>query len=248
MVAERGRQDPLSGTILLAIEEPELYQHPTQARTFAATLRALAEDPDQAVQAVYATRSPLFIEPGKFHQLRRLRRVNTKTRTQTTVVAAERHQVVEALKGIMNEAKALRQIDKACPQQLAEAVFADAVVLVEGETDKAVLDAVAERYGGVAAQNIAVIDAVWQGQLAVVRGDPWLPRNSCVACCGQRCRPPPRPDPSRRETLEASGGQSTSVESTAPQGHRVERGGLAFEWPARRRARRSRRLDCCSRR
>jgi energy-coupling factor transporter ATP-binding protein EcfA2 len=158
MVAERGRQDPTSGTILLAIEEPELYQHPAQARAFAETLRALAENPDQAVQAVYATHSPLFIEPGKFHQLRRLRRVNTTGGTRTTIVAAERRHVVEALDGIMSEDKALRQIDKACPQRLAEAVFSDAVVLVEGETDKAVLDSVAVRDGGVAARNISVID------------------------------------------------------------------------------------------
>lgn len=158
MVAERGRQDESSGTILLAIEEPELYQHPAQARAFATTLRALAENPDQAVQAMYATHSPLFIEPGRFHQLRRLRRIETRGGPRTTVVTAERRQVVDALDGIMGEDKALRQIDKACPQQLAEAVFSDAVVLVEGETDKAVLDSVAERHGGIAAQNISVID------------------------------------------------------------------------------------------
>jgi hypothetical protein len=158
MVAEHGRRDESSGTVLLAIEEPELYQHPAQARAFAATLRRLAEDHTQAVQAVYATHSPLFVEPGRFHQLRRLRRIATDGGPRTNVVAARRQHVVDALHGIMLRERTLRQIDKACPQQLAEAVFSDAVVLVEGETDKALLDSVAERAGGVAARNISVID------------------------------------------------------------------------------------------
>lgn len=158
MVAERGRQDPTSGTILLAIEEPELYQHPTQARAFARVLRMLAEDSGQDVQVIYATHSPLFIEPGKFHQLRRMLRVVVDGQQLTKVVSADRDEVTKRLEGVVPSEQVLRQIDKACPQQLAEAVFADAAILVEGETDKAILDAVAERTMGFSARNISVID------------------------------------------------------------------------------------------
>lgn len=170
MVAERGRRNPTSGTMLLAIEEPELYQHPTQARAFASTLRALAEDATQAVQAVYATHSPMFIEPGRFHQLRRLRRVNDGTSTHTAVVAGSSSDVVDALTGVMSEEKTRRQIDKACPQQLAEAVFADAVVLVEGETDRAIFEAIARRDGDILNRNVSIIDVSGKDSIPLCRG------------------------------------------------------------------------------
>ncbi|WP_234406147.1 AAA family ATPase, partial [Methylobacillus glycogenes] len=38
------------GVICLAIEEPELFQHPIQAQTFAKVLRSLAEDDDKRIQ------------------------------------------------------------------------------------------------------------------------------------------------------------------------------------------------------
>jgi hypothetical protein len=169
MVAERGRQDPDSGTILLAIEEPELYQHPSQARSFARNLRRLAEDPDQALQVVYATHSPWFIEPGAFHQIRRLRRVVDDGEPRTVVTAASHQRVIDSLAGIMSEATVRKQIDKACPQQLAEAVFADSLILVEGETDKAVFEAIAARDGGFATRNAAVIDVSGKDSLPLCR-------------------------------------------------------------------------------
>ena len=43
------------GVICLAIEEPELFQHPIQAQTFAKVLRALAEDAGKRIQVTYAT-------------------------------------------------------------------------------------------------------------------------------------------------------------------------------------------------
>ena len=46
------------GVICLAIEEPELFQHPTQAQAFARVLRSLADDPDKRMQVTYATHVP----------------------------------------------------------------------------------------------------------------------------------------------------------------------------------------------
>lgn len=66
-----------NGVICLAIEEPELFQHPIQAQAFAGVLRSLAEDPQQNLQVTYATHSPYFVEANKFHQIRRLVRGDT---------------------------------------------------------------------------------------------------------------------------------------------------------------------------
>ena len=50
------------GVICLAIEEPELFQHPIQAQTFAKVLRSLAEDTGKRIQVTYATHSPYFLD------------------------------------------------------------------------------------------------------------------------------------------------------------------------------------------
>lgn len=67
------------GVICLAIEEPELFQHPIQAQAFAKVLRSLAEDADKRVQVTYATHSPYFLEARHFDQVRRLTRLPSET-------------------------------------------------------------------------------------------------------------------------------------------------------------------------
>lgn len=67
------------GVICLAIEEPELFQHPIQAQTFAKVLRSLAEDAGKRIQVTYATHSPYFLEARHFDQVRRLTRSSDAT-------------------------------------------------------------------------------------------------------------------------------------------------------------------------
>ncbi|MFN7882193.1 MAG: ATP-dependent nuclease, partial [bacterium] len=71
------------GVICLAIEEPELFQHPIQSQTFAKVLRSLAEDTDKRIQVTYATHSPYFLEARHFNQVRRL----TRSADETPVVS-----------------------------------------------------------------------------------------------------------------------------------------------------------------
>ncbi|HFN3717480.1 TPA: ATP-dependent endonuclease, partial [Enterobacter hormaechei] len=71
------------GVICLAIEEPELFQHPIQAQAFAKVLRSLVEDPDKCIQVTYATHSPYFLEARHFDHVRRLTRSSGETPTVT---------------------------------------------------------------------------------------------------------------------------------------------------------------------
>ncbi|MBO2457276.1 ATP-dependent nuclease [Actinomadura violacea] len=73
VLAERKAAEA-SRTVFLAIEEPELFQHPVQARTFASVLRRLAAEPERGIQISYATHSPYFLETDGFHQIRRMTR------------------------------------------------------------------------------------------------------------------------------------------------------------------------------
>lgn len=72
VLARHGTSESEAGTICLAIEEPELFQHPTQARALASALRQLAMNPGDRVQVAYATHSPYFIDPACFDQVRRV--------------------------------------------------------------------------------------------------------------------------------------------------------------------------------
>lgn len=147
LLAEHGRHDPSGAVICLAIEEPELYQHPLQARTFASVLRRLAEDPDRGVQVTYATHSPYFIEAKSFHQIRRVSRSKAPDSKAVTVRGSSVESVVARLDSFIDAESINRQLDGVCLGALGEAFFADVILLVEGSTDRAVLSGVAARDG-----------------------------------------------------------------------------------------------------
>lgn len=145
LLAEHGRGEGEQGVICLAIEEPELFQHPLQARKFAKVLRALAVDADQGVQVAYATHSPYFLEPRSFHQIRRVRRVGGGSQSSVRVLGSDQASVLARVSSYVKESVVKRQLDGVCMGCLAEALFTDKVLLVEGSTDRGVFTGTAER-------------------------------------------------------------------------------------------------------
>lgn len=111
------------GVICLAIEEPELFQHPIQAQTFAKVLRSLAEDAGKRIQVTYATHSPYFIEARHFHQIRRLTRSSDDAPVVTIHLATVAH-VKGKLDGVLSAETVDRQLDGIVANQLAVALFA----------------------------------------------------------------------------------------------------------------------------
>lgn len=146
------------GVICLAIEEPELFQHPIQAQAFAKVLRSLAEDTGKRMQVTYATHSPYFLEARYFHQVRRLTRSTDETRA-VSVHYANFDQVKNKLKGVMKAATVDRQLDNTVTSQLAIALFSNRVFLVEGTTESAIFYGVGDRSlpGSLEASGIAIV-------------------------------------------------------------------------------------------
>lgn len=134
------------GVICLAIEEPELSQHPIQAQAFARVLRSLAEDRSKKVQITYATHSPYFIEPRHFHQVRRLTR-SSEGVPVVTVRAGTVNAIRKQLSGVIKDSSIDRQLDGIITNQLSVALFADRVLLVEGTTESAVFYGIGDRSG-----------------------------------------------------------------------------------------------------
>jgi putative ATP-dependent endonuclease of OLD family len=147
LLADHGAAAGQQGVICLAIEEPELFQHPVQARGFASVLRRLAEDTRQQIQVTYATHSPFFIEAEHFPQVRRVSRsVDADAPApHVSVSHVTLDQVIGHLDGFTKRETVLRRMDAFCVEKLPEALFAEAVILVEGTTDQAVIEGYAER-------------------------------------------------------------------------------------------------------
>lgn len=146
------------GVICLAIEEPELFQHPIQAQAFAKVLRELAEDADKRVQITYATHSPYFLEARHFNQIRRL----TRTSDANPVVSvhfATIEDVKDKLKGIVTAEVVDRRLDHNVADQLSIALFAQRAFLVEGTTELSVFYGIGDRksHGSLEAAGISIV-------------------------------------------------------------------------------------------
>ena len=148
------------GVICLAIEEPELFQHPIQAQAFAKILRSLAENPEKRVQVMYATHSPYFLEARHFDQIRRVTR-STDAAATVSVHHPTSLSVKNALAGIMDENTVDRRLDHNVADQLSISLFANRALIVEGPTEHALIYGIGDRSspGCLEAEGVAIVCA-----------------------------------------------------------------------------------------
>ena len=147
-----------AGVICLAIEEPELFQHPIQAQTFAKVLRSLAEDAGKRIQVTYATHSPYFLEARHFEQVRRLTRSSADIPV-VTVHLATVADVKTRLNGVLNTDTVDRQLDGIVANDLAVALFAHRAFLVEGTTESSVFYGIGDKTcpGSLEAAGVSIV-------------------------------------------------------------------------------------------
>ena len=147
-------------SLVLAIEEPELYQHPSRQRHLASVLLELASGTIPGVaentQVVYTTHSPLFVGLDRFPQIRVLRRIPnedgkakvTRLKTADMEAVAEELWKAHGAQGAKYTAETLRpRLQALMTPWMNEGFFADTVVLVEGEDDRAAILGMAKFMG-----------------------------------------------------------------------------------------------------
>lgn len=166
-VLSRRLTDGQSGQMFLAIEEPELFQHPTQAKAFASVLRDLAMDANQRTQIAYATHSPYFVNPEYFDEVRR---VSTEVATGSSVTCtritrASVKDIQARLTGFLPPATVGRRMRQVCLKNLPEALFAEGVILVEGDDEAAILEGMGSRVNGLAVGGVCVAPVNGKGSL-----------------------------------------------------------------------------------
>ncbi len=124
-------------TLLLGIEEPELYQHPPQARHFAQLLQTLSSDD---VQPVVTTHSPYFVTGKGFEAIRMVRPRTTDSGTSVTQLTYEAltERLAEALEEDPAEpSTVMAQVEQIMQPSQSELFFTEVPVLVEGPEDVA---------------------------------------------------------------------------------------------------------------
>lgn len=165
-------------TLILAIEEPELYQHPTKQRHFAEVLRGLSSGTLPGVQGhtqiIFGSHSPMFISMGKADEIRLTRRsacVDSQFK-ECSLQALDLGIVAQKLERGWDKPAGSFSAQTLVPRlhilgaELAEGFFASGVILVEGRSDKAALAATARMLGvNFEAAGIAILSAEGKANL-----------------------------------------------------------------------------------
>lgn len=138
--------------LVLVIEEPELFQHPSRQRHFASVLKQLAGQRipgvTQRAQVMYCTHSPHFVGLDRFDQIRIFRKVAGETgrpkvtvahRTSFDEIAVRVTVATGEHTGALTGAAFRARLSALITPSTSEGFFADVAVLVEGESDRAAL-------------------------------------------------------------------------------------------------------------
>ncbi|MDX6748465.1 AAA family ATPase [Geminicoccaceae bacterium 1502E] len=161
--------------VIIGIEEPELYQHMTIQRHFSRVLFDLAKkNLSQATvsyQVILTTHSPAFVDVKQFSHIRRVRKRYTVPAgiPYASVVVPDEEDIATALSKathIYGDVNSKNSFSTLVPKlhivdaDLSEGFFSEAVILVEGAEDKAILEAAAETLEeNLSARDICILPA-----------------------------------------------------------------------------------------
>jgi len=147
-------------SIVMGIEEPELYQHPNRQRTMARVFRQLsaAGIPGVAfhVQIICTTHSPLFLNLDYFDQIRIIRKVRKTTSTtgETSVTQYSLEELTREMERVWGRPEGSfivpetrEKLRMVMTPEVNEGFLADVAVLVEGPLDRAALSGYAASKG-----------------------------------------------------------------------------------------------------
>lgn len=216
-------------TLFLAIEEPELYQHPPRARHFFKTLSTIAGS--SSVQVAYATHSPYFVAPDRFDSLRIFRREPSEELSRGVLVTAAKLSVVADKLPDTDKADPRPYLARTLSEHLREAFFAKGVLLVEGPSDVATFDTAAEllelpnlsadgivitHVGGKGSQPVAlaILGALGIPTFCVFDADANAADGTLCTTCGRARSNRTSAIKSNRRVLEALGAPATDFPST----------------------------------
>ena len=134
-----GTGDVAGPTLILACEEPELYQHPPQARHLAAILNTLSQG---NAQVIVSSHDPRFVSGQGFEDVRMIRKDSGHRCSAVSHMSFD--EIAQAVAAATGEQAAkpegtLAKIHQALQPSLNEMFFTRRLILVEGMEDVAYL-------------------------------------------------------------------------------------------------------------
>lgn len=128
----------VSPTLVLGCEEPELYQHPPQARHLAAILMELSAGD---AQVLITTHSPYFIDVEHYEGIKMFRNGSGQAKVTKSSFSSVLTQYNSAFaKPLKDEDQTRTKLAIQTQPKFNEVFFADKVVLVEGISDQACIE------------------------------------------------------------------------------------------------------------
>ena len=132
--------DNESRTLILACEEPELYQHPPQAQHLADVFRKLSQI---NAQILVSTHNPVFVSGRGFEDVRKVSKDPTGNHSCVSYASypdiAQDLASAGASKATPTPSSVLAEIHQALQPALGEMFFTQRLILVEGQEDMAYL-------------------------------------------------------------------------------------------------------------
>lgn len=135
LLEEQAEHSDTGPTLVFACEEPELYQHPPQARYLASLLQKLST---QNAQILVCTHSPYFVTGRSFEHVRVVSKDNQTG--QASVNQASFEDIAEAIAGAKGERPTkpggiALKVEQDLQVQMSEMFFAAVRIFVEGLED-----------------------------------------------------------------------------------------------------------------
>lgn len=124
-------------TLIFGCEEPELYQHPSQAKHLSDVLEGLST---KKAQVIVSTHSPYFVRGEYFESLRMVR--YDRTKAQSCIFSATFEEINKRVHEITGDKISgpdtqMAKLEQSLQPGLSEMFFAPKIVFVEGSEDEA---------------------------------------------------------------------------------------------------------------
>lgn len=132
-----GQEGP---TLILGFEEPELYQHPSQALHIASVLEDLADNTTTNSQVIISTHSPHFVSARGFENIRVVRKDRVDKCSQVASTTFDRYEkvIADAVNGKPDlPSVVMTSLEQIMQPSQRELYFTKFAVLVEGIEDVA---------------------------------------------------------------------------------------------------------------
>jgi len=158
-------------SLILGIEEPELYQHPNRQRHLMSILSSFDDQgiagTASSVQVVYSTHSPLMVSMKRFDDIRSLSKIEAAEdypkhthvkQSSLETLARQMENVHEADEGTFSGESTRARLEPVMTPWVNEGFFSDVVLLVEGLEDRSALLGRASARGiDLSSEGIAVL-------------------------------------------------------------------------------------------